>query len=864
MQSTSELYKTLIADPGHVKECRLIVAGEEYASDRIVSMETDGGLFEQDTVCVGSAVSRQLEVVLYGAGEIPKGAKLIPEYRIRLGDQVSEWKRKGVYYIDTREPRAALGTLTIHAFDDFMNMEAEWVPSQDLEFPMPMDRAATEIARYYGITIDSRSRLRSDYFIDYPTPGTSGRTIFKWIAAAHGGNWTMTDNGEARLVRLRDLDSETGSLVTERGRVILIGGVPILVGKTAEKAYDGPSSKVFVGPNAADVSAPPTLNPISKIVILVDDDNYFEAGDDSGLTLEITCPYGTQAMANDLINELRGYRHVPLEAQDTLIDPAAEIGDGVTVNGVYTILASMATTFDSLMSSDIGAPGQRETESEIGRYYGPMIKSFNRSIARTRSYITKTAEQIRLEVSNEVERLTASFDVKLGEIRGEITDAVNGLSASVDVKLGNIHTELTDDINDLSADVTLKYNELTASLSSGLDGLSADFALKLTGLETSFRDDQEKQSAAFDVKLDGLSATFSDEQTKQEAAFDVKLEGLSATFSDELEGLSSEFSTGLSGLTSHVESNEKGISQLTQDVGGFQASVDGLNGQFADFQLAVDGISSDVKGLGGRVSTVEQTASTLTTKVNGLDGRTTTLEQTASGLTTDVSDLSGKYTSLNQTVSGVSSTVSGLSGQFTTLEQTVNGFTFKDAQGKVWINNGNINLTGAITWGDLNSTVQSEISNRGISESRAHTLISDDLVDSPTIRGANIYGGAYHDTNGRVDMTLDAYSNGGVYSAGLTLRSSGGTTIFKINPNLGLQREGGSIVYTGAQLYLGDYNALALEKSLLVGNSNVLFVGRDTNIDRVQFSNPAQFMGKVTFDSTVDFTYATVIGLKIA
>lgn len=471
MQATSELYKNLIADPGHVKECRLIVAGEEYDSDRIVSMETDGGLFERDTVCVGSAVSRQLDVVLYGAGEIPKGAKLIPEYRIRSGDQVSEWKRKGVYYIDTRDPRAAPGTLTIHAFDDLMRMEAEWIPSQDLEFPVPMDRAAVEIARYYGITIDSRSRLRSDYYIDYPTPGTSGRTLFKWIAAAHGGNWTMTDNGEARLVRLRDLDSETGSLVTEHGRAILIGGRPILVGKTAEKVYDGPSDKVFVGPNAADVSAPPALDPISKIVILVDDDNYFEAGDDSGLTLELTCPYGTQTMANDLLNELRGYRHVPLEAQDAIIDPAAEIGDGVTVNGVYTILASMATTFDALMPSDIGVPGERETESEIGSYSGPLIKSINRSIARTQSYITRTAEEIREEISSEVDGLSAFIDVQLGII----DEQVNGL----DGRLGEIEvtaesvTQRVNGLDDAYAQIRTEVETITSNVS----GLNGQFSL---------------------------------------------------------------------------------------------------------------------------------------------------------------------------------------------------------------------------------------------------------------------------------------------------------------------------------------------------------------------------------------------------
>ena len=44
--------------------------------------------------------------------------------------------------------------------------------------------------------------------------------------------------------------------------------------------------------------------------------------------------------------------------------PAAEIGDALTVDGLYTVIADMDTTFDALMTSDVGAPGEAELQSE--------------------------------------------------------------------------------------------------------------------------------------------------------------------------------------------------------------------------------------------------------------------------------------------------------------------------------------------------------------------------------------------------------------------------------------------------------------------------------------------------------------------
>lgn len=194
------------------------------------------------------------------------------------------------------------------------------------------------------------------------------------------------------------------------------------------------SDHVFVGTRVASIESSPALEPISKIILLVDEENYYEAGDDTGRELEITCPFGTQEMANNLLAELGGYSYQPMTATDALMDPAAELGDAITVDGLYTVLATADYTFDSLLSSDISAPGEAEIESEYP-YISKQATDTNRKLAQVYSQISKTSEEIMLEVGNELEDMSASIDIQLESITSTVEGqggAISKIEQSVD------------------------------------------------------------------------------------------------------------------------------------------------------------------------------------------------------------------------------------------------------------------------------------------------------------------------------------------------------------------------------------------------------------------------------------------------
>lgn len=231
-QTTSALWKTLWRTPGTAREYQFDIAGKIYGPDVEVTHSVDNGLYEQ--FGIGNAATAKLTLSLF-ADRIPRAAAIKRYIRLRNGERVSEWLPKGVFFANRRSEED--GYWTVEAFDAMRKAEQPWEPDQSLSFPMSMPSAAAEFSRIMGVEIDPRTRLNPAYTIDYPASdpeSKSGdyysiRQELQWIAAAHGGNWIITDEGKLLLVPLLSVPDETHYLVSEYGDAITFGGVRILV-----------------------------------------------------------------------------------------------------------------------------------------------------------------------------------------------------------------------------------------------------------------------------------------------------------------------------------------------------------------------------------------------------------------------------------------------------------------------------------------------------------------------------------------------------------------------------------------------------------------------------------------------------------
>ena len=130
MQNTSELFKTILKNPLCVVQNKVTIAGTDYLDDKIESLSTYGSMFSSDSPCIGSAVSRTIEVTLKTDGAyIPRAAEIKVFIRLALLDSTgavascSEWILKGIFFIDTRQPDEDEQFLTIHGYDAMLKGE---------------------------------------------------------------------------------------------------------------------------------------------------------------------------------------------------------------------------------------------------------------------------------------------------------------------------------------------------------------------------------------------------------------------------------------------------------------------------------------------------------------------------------------------------------------------------------------------------------------------------------------------------------------------------------------------------------------------------------------------------------------------
>ena len=202
--------------------------------------------------------------------------------------------------------------------------------------------------------------------------------------------------------------------------------------------------KTYLGRRLAKFSPGIASKPISKVELLAENgDVVGVSGSDTGRTLTALQPDGTNAMAAAILAKVSGYKHIGYEGRKALLDPAAELGDAVTVDGFYVPLIALDMTFDPLLAPDISAPDADEIDDEYP-YKSPTQRQIERNMAKTRSLITKTSEAIMLKVEG--------IDGKYTEVKTTLDGlTVTDQSGTTKIKGSSIETESIA-ANSISAD----------------------------------------------------------------------------------------------------------------------------------------------------------------------------------------------------------------------------------------------------------------------------------------------------------------------------------------------------------------------------------------------------------------------------
>lgn len=148
--------------------------------------------------------------------------------------------------------------------------------------------------------------------------------------------------------------------------------------------------------SSLDVS--PQFQPYSKVIIHVSDDTTYEVGNDTGRTLEMDNPFGTQQMAQDILESLSGFQYQPYVANGALLDLAAELGDAANIRGSYGGIYTRQRTFGHLAKADISAPQSEEINHEY-KYESARERQFKRQIDDVKASLVIANDRIDASVS---------------------------------------------------------------------------------------------------------------------------------------------------------------------------------------------------------------------------------------------------------------------------------------------------------------------------------------------------------------------------------------------------------------------------------------------------------------------------------
>ena len=237
------------------------------------------------------------------------------------------------------------------------------------------------------------------------------------------------------------------------------------------------SDAVNISRRAKSANKAPLFEPYSKVIVHVGlstdggEEITYTAGDDTGRTLEVNNEWGTQQMANTILARICGFQYQPFQAIEALVDPAVELGDGITVNGIYSGMFVQATKFGPLMKSDVSAPVDEEIEHEYG-FESRTDRAYTRMVAQTRSGISMSSEAITAEVYRATEAE--------GALGSRITETAESITAEVTratTAEGTLRSSITQTAESLTAEITratTAEGNLSSSIQATADSITTE------------------------------------------------------------------------------------------------------------------------------------------------------------------------------------------------------------------------------------------------------------------------------------------------------------------------------------------------------------------------------------------------------
>ena len=449
MQTHPTNWETLLAGP-HITEYKYVINGVTYYGSDMQEAPTILKPL-MDKPAIGRCCSGTISMTLRTRPNIniPKASTVTAYCRLASVDKsvTTAWVEQGHYYISKRGKNAKL--LDITCRDGMLKASDTYLDKTQFdEWPVPMSDVVDEIAEIIGVSIDSRTVINTDseFVVDRPNEDTLMIEVLSSIAAAHAGNFIMTEKGELRLV-------------------------PFFSDSRPVKQALGTKYKSYYQISQTQQA--------SRITLADNAGNEFTAGSDTGIELYAQCDYANQSVVDALDPTETEDEFIPYRLICAYLDPCIELDDVISINykGVTTKIrmSSMTIRCSQFFTADVSFEAEEDDEDEFpytdlkelnakravtthGSYFGNVI---NREVGflsqqvvdgSVVSRLIANANTVALQMLVDGEWVDQLyFDKTIGKFHIEEDVKVEGAVGEDD--LDGLRTEVSSDIEQKSTEI---------------------------------------------------------------------------------------------------------------------------------------------------------------------------------------------------------------------------------------------------------------------------------------------------------------------------------------------------------------------------------------------------------------------------
>lgn len=259
------------------------------------------------------------------------------------------------------------------------------------------------------------------------------------------------------------------------------------------------ADKFFVGKKSVGFSDL-SVAPVSRVTLIIDEENFVTAGDDSGREMEVNCAWATQEMADQILARIQSTpEYHAFSAGTAYIQPHVELGDAVTVGGVYAQLGEAGINLTAAYTADISAPadGDIDHEYEVSGSVERKIKNIRKSV--TALYVE--TGQIRAEITDVEAELSNEIKLTASGLEGKITNTKEGLENQISVTASGLDTKITDTKNSLTNTINATASSLETRITNTSNQVST-LSQKIDNITLSVSN--KEASSTISISVDGV------------------------------------------------------------------------------------------------------------------------------------------------------------------------------------------------------------------------------------------------------------------------------------------------------------------------------------------------------------------------